>query len=348
MRQVPARVRPTLCARRAPAASAAVAAAALALAGCHVPGSSSASGLPQGSSVTVAAVPGVGDAPLFIAQRDGLFAKAGLTVHIRRYSSVAAVMSALRSGQATVGAGDYADVFYTQARCKGCLSLVASGYAAGPRMMEILSRPNSGITTPQQLVGKTIGTAAAQVIPVRKSPGTATTTQPFSMETIAAASALQDNGVQPSDVRWQPMPASNLVNALRTHLVDAVLATEPQIFQAESRLGALGILDVASGETVGLPLDGYFADTSFAARHRQALQAFRSALAQAQENAVRAAPVQATLEHFGGWTKQTAALVAIGAYPTSLSPADLQRVTTLMSFYGVLSTPIDISKMILH
>jgi NitT/TauT family transport system substrate-binding protein len=77
------------------------------------------------------------------------------------------------------------------------------------------------------------------------------------------------------------------------------------------------------------------------------VRAFRSALVQAQQAAARTAPVQATLQHLGGWTKETAALVTLGSYPTSVSAAELQRVATLMSFYGV-PAPLTVSGMIFH
>jgi len=44
--------------------------------------------------------------------------------------------------------------------------------------------------------------------------------------------------------------------------------------------------------------------------------------------------------------KQTASLITVGAYPTSLKVASLQRVADLMSFYGALTRPLDVSQMI--
>ena len=79
---------------------------------------------------------------------------------------------------------------------------------------------------------------------------------------------LDNDGVQPNSVTWQPMPVNELVPALRSHKVDAILVTEPEIFQAESQLGARTILDACSGQTVNLPLDGYFAPRSFAQKHQ--------------------------------------------------------------------------------
>ncbi len=317
------------------------AATATLLAGCHVPGLSSAAGqAPPGSSITVASVPGIGDAPLYIALHGGLFQQAGLTVHIRSYSSVAAEVTALHSGKANVAVGDYADFFFAQEHdARAPMVVVADGYDARPNVMDVLVGPHSGITGPQSLVGKTIGTAAPQLMPDISNG------QPYNLDTVAASSVLMNDGVQPTAVTWKPMPANDLIGALRSHRVDAILVTEPEIFQAESRLGAQSILDVCSGESANLPLEGYFASASFAEQHRAALVAFRSALMRAQADAAQSVTLEAALTHYARMSDQTASLITMGTYPTTLKAASLQRVADLMSFYGALPHPLDVANM---
>jgi NitT/TauT family transport system substrate-binding protein len=312
------------------------------LAGCHVPGTSSAAGRgPAGTSITVAAVPGIGSAPLYIALQAGLFRQAGLTVRINSYSSVAAEVTALHSGKANVAVGDYADFFFAQQRdARTPMVLLADGYDASPNVINVLVKPDSGITSPQGLSGKTIGTAAPQLMPDISNG------QPYSLETVAASSVLMNDGVQPTAVTWRPMPASDLAGALRSNVVDAILVTEPEIFQAESQLGAQSVLDACSGQTVNLPLDGYFASASFAKQHRTALVVFRSALMHAQADAARASLVKVALTHYMGMSRQTASLITVGVYPTSLKVSSLQRVADLMSFYGALPRPLDVAHMV--
>jgi NitT/TauT family transport system substrate-binding protein len=217
--------------------------------------------------------------------------------------------------------------------------VVADGYDAGPNVMNVLVSSGSRITSPQALSGKAIGAAAPQLIPY-------TDGQPFSLETVAASSVLTNDGVQPTAVTWKPMPANDLISALRTHRVDAILVTEPQIFQAESQLGAESVLDACSGQTLNLPLDGYFAPGSFAKHHGAALAAFRSALLRAQADAAVATPVESALAHYAGMNAQTASLLTIGVYPTVMDTANLQRVADLMSFYGALPHTLDVGQMI--
>jgi NitT/TauT family transport system substrate-binding protein len=325
--------------------AAACAAVGLLLAGCSAFGGSSASGsAPAGSSITVAAVPGVGDAPLYVAMRQGLFRQHGLTVHLHSYQTMDQVMAALHHGQADVAVGDYADFFYEQqTNTNAPMVVLADGYDAVPNIMDVLVRPDSPITTPQGLQGARIGTAEPQVMP----HNVAAPYTPYSIETVAASSALDNDGVQPNLVHWVPMPANDLVAALRTHQVDAILVTEPQIFQAESEIGARTILDACSGVTVNLPLEGYFAPKSFAEKNQTALDAFRSVMTRAQADAVQPAPLQAVLTRNAGMSRETASLITVGQYPTALKVTSLQRVADLMSFYGALTQPLFVSHMLL-
>jgi NitT/TauT family transport system substrate-binding protein len=314
----------------------------MSLAACQSASTSSAAGqAPPGSSITVASVPGVGDAPLYIASQEGLFRQAGLTVRIVSYPSAAAEVTALRTGKANVAVGDYADFFFAQEQdAHAPMVVVADGYDSGPNVMDVLVGSHSGITSPQGLSGKVIGTASPQLMPY--SPGGT----PFSLDTVAASSVLENDGLQPTAVTWKPMPANQLVGALRSGAVSAILVTEPLIFQAESQLGALSVLDACSGETVNLPLDGYFASASFAKQHGAALAVFRSAIMLAQADATQSSRLVTALTHYAGMSYQTASLITVGAYPTSLRVASLQRVADLMSFYGALPHPLDVAHMI--
>jgi NitT/TauT family transport system substrate-binding protein len=312
--------------------------AGLLMAGCGLLGRTSTGLSGSGNlTITVAAVPGVDDAPLYVARKDGLFRQHGLNVTISNYTSLQQEIQAVRSGHADIAAGDYADFFYQISHDHLALRLIADGYDAAPNVVEVLTLPNSGIKSPQDLVNKRVATPAAQAI--KK-----TSNLPYSIEMLATQAVLRTDSVGPTSIHWVGMAESDMINALKTGQVNAILTTEPYIFQAESKLGAIAVLDSCSGVTSGLPLLGYFSPVAFATGHSQAVRAFKSALAQAQAGATMRGPVRAMLTssmHMGN-----AALLTIGQYPTFLSVGQVQRVADLMYDSGMIATSLNVQGLV--
>jgi NitT/TauT family transport system substrate-binding protein len=318
-----------------------IAAGLLVVAGCRMGGTSPAAAPGTITTITVAATPQVADAPLYIGIRDQLFKDAGLRVTVVPYSSASQQVAHLRNGSADVAFGDYASMFFAQEQKPSPhLLTVADGYDCASNVMEVLTLPKYGISSPGALAGKTIGTPMPQQMPANSG-------RPYSLETVATWSALSNYNVDPKTVHWDPMPADKLISALQIHQVDAILVTEPTIYQAEVEHGAVPVLDSCTGGTESLPLDGYFSTRSYASTHAAVLNAFRSALAKAQSEASVSAPVQAVLEADAGMTPQAASLVTMGTYPTSLLAGNIQRVANLMFFYNMLpGGPITVAKMV--
>src|SRR5450755_1013197 len=303
--------------------------------GCHVTGTgaSGASG-----PVTVAVVPGIDNAPLRVAVQDGLFRQRGLDVTIRDYPSLGAELHALTSGQAAIAAGDYTSFLYEQALGRASLRLIADGYDAAPDSVAILTLPGSGITAPQQLQGQDVATLPAQVVPYSAAV-------PYDIQTLAAAEVLQNDGVSPSSVTWTQMQAKDMIGALRSGKVQAILATEPYILQTEEQLGAVEVVNASSGVTSGLPLSGYFSLGSYARAHPPTVRAFQEALDQAQADCAQRGPVQAAPPQPTGMRTGDAAKVTLGTDPASLNVGQVQRVATLMYDSGMISNPVSVSAL---
>jgi NitT/TauT family transport system substrate-binding protein len=342
MRLAPARARSwhgtRLHRRFRPAAMAAC--AGVLLAGCGALGNNSTSLSGSSSTtITVAAIPGIGDAPLYIAKKDGLFSQHGLTVTIKKYSSLAKEIDDLNSGQVDIAAGDYTGFFNQFNNPKGSdLRVVADGYDAAPNVMEVLTLPTSKITSPAGLEQQTIATPPGQAIAPPTQANNASSSQPYNIETLATQTVLRNDGVSTSSITWEAKPASQEVSELANHTVGAILVTEPYIFEAESLLGAVALLDSCSGVTSGLPLLGYFTTSAYASAHPATARAFRAALLQAQANAALRGPVQSMLSSTAGVSPTDTPLITLGTYPTFFSIGQVQRVTDLMYDAGMLST----------
>lgn len=317
---------------RRPGRTLALLSATLLVAACTTSGSSGGS-----QDLTVAVVPGVDTAPLTIAVKDGLFSRQGITVTLKQVSSTAAAYHDLSSGTANIAAGDYAAFFYGIATLGQKLKLIADGYDAGSGTMQILTLPDSGITTPENLLGKTVGTSSSQVAPFGNS-------FPYNIDTLAAQSVLQSDGVNPADVTWHELPVNQMITALSSHQVDAILVTEPQLTQAEMKLGAVELIDACSGVTANLPLTGYFSTASVAGQDASSLTAFQTALDTADGDAADRSTVESTLTGENISTED-AALVNMGQYPTFLNVGQIQRVADLMYSSGMITSPVSVASL---
>jgi len=323
------------CAIRARCALAAVSGLALLLAaGC---GNSGSPGGAVSSTVVIAAVPGVSDAAIYLAQKDGLFAAEGLDhVRIQAYPNQAAVLNALLSAHADIAASDYGDVFTAQAQDHD-LRILADGYDAAAGSLEMLTYPGSSVSNPRDLTnpGVHVGVPDDDWL----SGNLYRSTAPRSLYAAAAAEVLESyvgNAADPSS--WQDMPQQQEVSELKAHKLQAILVSEPYIYQAESKLGAVEVLDACSGETAGLPLLGYVALNAWVGQNSGAVSDFQAALAKAQADASLAGQVQPVLHSDAGMSVQDADLVTVGTYPTSTSIQSLQAVVRLLGNSGVFST----------
>jgi NitT/TauT family transport system substrate-binding protein len=319
----------------------AVAVAVLAT-GCHFPGTGGSAAVSgNGAAITVAEIPGIDNAPLSVAVKDGLFTQSGLDVTVKDYPSLAAELKALKGGQVQIAAGDYTSFFYAQANEGASLRLIADGYDAASKSMAILTLPGSGITTPQDLARAPGGVATP---PAQVAPPSATV--PYNIQTLAAEEVLQNDGVSPSSVRWTRMQPQDMIGALHSRQVSAILVSEPYILEAEKQLGAVEVVDASNGVTSGLPMSGYFSLNSYAHANPSAVQAFQKALSQAQAECAQRGPVQSALSGLAGMGTVDAALVTLGTYPTSLNVGQVQRLATLMYDSGMITSQVSISSMI--
>lgn len=303
--------------------------AVLAAAGCGAAGGAGGS---VDNTITIAAVPGVDNAPIYLAKKEGLFAAAGLkNVVIKTYSNQAAELGALQSAQADIAASDYGNIFYQQAQSHN-LRILGDGYDAGAGVLEILTLPGSSIKTPLDLAGQQIGLPADSVL-----PGMQRSNSPMSLDAASATQVLSNFlGNNAESVRWAPMPQAQEVSELEQHVLKAILVSEPYIYQAESQAGAVEVLDACSGSTASLPLAGYVAMNAWVKENPAAVADFQQALGRAQGNASMTGQVQRLLPSSTGMSTQYADLITIGSYPTSTSVLSLERVVRLMTNFNMI------------
>jgi NitT/TauT family transport system substrate-binding protein len=316
----------------------------IAVTGCNPLGGSPSGA--SGQTVTVAVVPGMDNATLYLAKQQGLFTSAGITMQIKDYSSVSAELAALSNGSVDIAAADYGDLFYAEANAPSPIyTIVADGYDAAPGVIEIMTMPNSSINSPSGLAGRTILAPSSDVVVHRESDF------PDSLAIASATSVLNSFGVNMSLVKWQHTSQLAEISALvHSHGKPvAALLTQPYVYQAQQD-GAVELADACSGATAGIPLSGYFSTRAWsnAANDKAAIAAFQSAIAQAAASAAMPGPIQKILPRYAGLNAQEAALVTTGVYPLTTNAANIQRTADLMNQQSMIRVRINVASMIVH
>jgi hypothetical protein len=139
-------------------------------------------------------------------------------------------------------------------------------------------------------------------------------------------------------VNWKPMPEQQEINELASGQVPAVLLTQPYVYEAEARNGAIELNDIFNGQTAGMPLTGYVSLSSWAQANSAAVSDFTSALDNAQSQSSMIGPIQNVLQSAPiSLTKAYADMASLGTYPTVISSTEIDRVTKLITNANVVT-----------
>jgi NitT/TauT family transport system substrate-binding protein len=294
-------------------------------------GAPSGSGGPEKTHLTVAALPIVDDAPLFVAIRNGYFRQQGLTVTPKIIAqSTLALPDLLHGAVDIVAGGNYVSYFEGQASGTFRLRLLVAGTECRPASFGVLALPGSGITSPAGLAGKSIAVNLASNI-----------------QTLTTSAALRADGVSPASVRYVVIPFPDMAAALQAHRVDAISVVEPFLTGAEQAAGARLVLSECSGALASFPLSGYFTTAAWAAQNPRTARAFQRAMQRAQAYAdAHPAAIRQILPTYTKVTAQAAQKLQLNYFPAAVSASQLQRVANLMRSGGLLKAPFAVGPVI--
>ena len=145
--------------------------------------------------------PNADHAPIYAARANGDFKDAGLDLKIRQPADPAAPIKQVAAGRVDLAVSYEPEVL--RARSNG-LHVVAVGALVRGPLTSIISLPKAKVDKPEDLKGKTVGTAGIDY-------------QHAYLQTV-----LEQSGVDPGDVKERNV-GFNLVPALLTGKVDAIL-----------------------------------------------------------------------------------------------------------------------------
>ena len=307
------------------AVTALVAATAACSGGSDSGGSAAGSG-PQTLTVQVPPIPSA--ATVYLAQERGLFAAQGLDVEIRVGQGGAAIAAALQSGDTDIGLSNYVTMINGLSNDLP-VSLVTELTRGQPGIFGLVVRGDSAITAPADLRGKKIGVISTG-----------------SVSDLTTNARLAEAGIAPSDVSYVNVPLPNLLSALSSGQVDAVSVNGVTLNNAVARGDRL-VLDAYEGNTRDLAESGFFASSDWAEEHGDTVRRINAALAEAAKVA-NAEPdaVRALLPSYTSIKPNEVGAIELPKYVEQTDLAAVQRVSDLMTQFGMLRTPVDVTKSV--
>ncbi len=279
--------------------------------------------VPEKPDITVAALPAVDLASLYIAQDEGLFARQGLHVTIEKIASSQAIIDSQLGGQVDISAGSY--VPYIAAQAGGAsFHILAEASTLGPGSRALVVSANSAITTIGQLAGKKIGLNGTN-----------------SIGTLLISELLAQHGVSPNRVRFITDPAGfpAMPAKLRDGAWAAAFLSEPYITVAAEQYGEQVLADLDQGALTNFPIDGYVATRNWAQRYPNTAAAFVRAIEEGQLIAgTDPAAVRAAIGKYDNLPPIVTAGIVPSRYPVGpVNQTRIQRVATAMLEFGLLS-----------
>jgi NitT/TauT family transport system substrate-binding protein len=315
--------------------AAGLAAALTALAGCGLLGgsdkaSSGGNAQVEQSRIKVGIIPQLIDIAGFQrAQSAGYFAKEGLTIDIVAIKSATDAVPQFKSNQLAFAFGNWTSFIEAQAQKAVDLRMVSDGLQAREGLTALVAMPDSGIKTPKDLPGKSIGVNALK-----------------SNVELTTRAVLEANDVNPNSVQFKVIPTANALNALQTKQIDVMSLQQPNLATAKQKLGVVVVADRATGPVADFPISGYVTSAQFAKDNPKTVAAFQRAMTKGASDVADRRVFEETLLQYAGIDKDIVKTISVGVFPTSVDNTRLQRVADLMLTYGILKEKFDISPMI--
>lgn len=292
---------------------------------CSSAGDTPASGRDApADTISIQAPPITDAASLYLAQKEGLFAKHGLKVEIAVGQGGAAIAAALQSGSTDLGMVNYVSAIGGISNGLP-ISLVAEATRGTAKSFGLVVPGDSPVTSVSDLKGKTIGVISTG-----------------SISDLTSNVQLAEAGLSADDVKYVNVPRPNLLSAVGSQ-VDAVSLNEPTLSTALARGDRL-VLDAYTGPIAEMPVAGYFATSDWVKNHAGAAKRFADALAEAAQIANDdEAKMRALLPAYTKLDKKQTESLTLPSFATATEADRVQKVAALMQEFGFLKRPIKVA-----
>jgi NitT/TauT family transport system substrate-binding protein len=257
----------------------------------------------------------------FYAKDMGFFSKAGVDATVTPVGNGPAIAAAVASGAIDIG---FSNALSIETAYKRGLPFVfvapAAMYASAAPTSVLMVPKDSPIKTGRDLNGKTLAVNGLKNI-----------------AEFAPSLWIEQNGGDPSTVKFVEIGPTEIPAALAEHRIDAAFVAEPQITQAKSTARILAKAYDAVGD--GWMIAGYFTTRDWADQHpdllRRFQQAMRETAAWANANPDKSADILAK------YTKLDPALVHASVrakFGDTLAASAIQPTIDLAAHFKLLTT----------
>jgi NitT/TauT family transport system substrate-binding protein len=308
--------------------------ALLGVSGCGLLGgsqNSSGNGQVEKARIKVGVLPVNDLAPLHLAVRNGYFRDEGLEVEVATAPDGTAALNSTLGGDYDITYSSYVPFFQAQASGVADLKIVADCSAAAPNTTVIMTAPDSGVRTPEDLADAKIAISG-----------------PNTISELLVKATMKAHNVDFSGVEWAPIPFINMPNALQQGQVDAAILTEPFLTKASRSGAAIPVVDTATGPLEDLPLTGYGATAQFCEENPKTVAAFQRAMDRAVTEAQDRSKIEPLLPEFAKIDPETASIINLLKFNSKADVNRLQRVPRLMKDLGYIDKDIDVASMIVQ
>ncbi|ONI75027.1 hypothetical protein ALI144C_40380 [Actinosynnema sp. ALI-1.44] len=293
-------------------------------------GETASSGPLEKSRINVAILPTVEIAPLELAIRNGYFAADGLEVKVTIAGSGQQTVEGMVNGQYDIVYSTYPPLLLAQSKNIADVKLIAANSAAAPGTAMLVVGKSSTLKTAADVAGKKVAVTAK---------GT--------LAELMVRSTLATRNVRPETVTFVEMPFPDMPTALDRGTVDAAMMVEPFVTAAQRSVGATPLLDLATGSLTDLPFTGFGATSAFVSANPKTVAAFQRGIGRAADESADRAKIEPLLADVAKIDREVAARTKLPLFRTALDPAAIQRVSRLMTEFGLLKQELDVKPMLL-
>ncbi|HEX7380558.1 MAG TPA: ABC transporter substrate-binding protein [Nevskiaceae bacterium] len=279
--------------------------------------------------VTVGVLNVSDSAPLYLAIQRGIFKQHGLEVSTTPAPSGAQAVSGLVSGGMQFAFGSYVPFIIAAERGIG-LKIAVSADNVNDSFSRVVVLKSSDIHSVADLKGKKVAVSAL-----------------VNFGTLAVQVALKSAGLSADDVKLVTVPFPNMAVALTTGQVDAAWLVEPFLTDLNDTGKIRDLFNPFSGDMANIPAAGYLMTDRYAEAHPEIVKAFRAAMTEATEMAVKdPSLIRKVIPTYTKIPAAVAERIALPAYASTVNPAQLQHLADVMRSYGLLKQKVDTSKLL--